>query len=150
MPPIGDPHAGNVDQFTELLVAMFRGRAIVRVQSHIRLDDYQLPEPDLALLRPRPDYYRSSPPMPPDVFLVVEVADTTLRYDRRIKGPMYAHAGIPEYWLVDVNSATITVCRDPGPEGYRSEQTLRRGDRLSLLAFPDEALAVTDLLGEAP
>ena len=149
MPPIGDPHASNVDRTNRIFWRAFDDVAIVRCQGHIRLDEHNQPQPDFALLHPRPDFYKASSPTPADVFLLVEVADTTLRYDRRIKAPLYARTGIPEYWLIDVNDATITVYRDPAPDGYRVEQTLRRGDRIAPLAFPDREIAVNDLLGEA-
>ena len=148
MPPMGNPHAGNVSRESFVFTRQFGDVAIVRSQCHIQLDNFQQPEPDLALLRLRADFYTTSSPTPADVFLIVEVAVTSLAYDRRTKGPMYARAGILEYWLHDVNAATITVFRDPAPEGYRSEQTLRRGDRIAPLAFPDRELAVSDLLGE--
>lgn len=149
MPPMGDPHAGNVDRGNAVLNRLLGDVAVIRVQSHVQLDEHQQPEPDLAVLRPRADFYTNGPPTPPDIFLIMEVADTTLRYDRRTKGPLYARAGIPEYWLHDVNAATLTVFRDPSPDGYRSEQTLRRGDRIAPLAFPDREIAVSELLGEA-
>jgi Uma2 family endonuclease len=148
MPPMGDPHAGNVNRHIEVFVPRFADVVMVRIQSHIKLDDFQQPEPDVALVRRRADFYTTSSPTPEDVVLIVEVADTSLTYDRRTKGPMYARAGIPEYWLHDVNAATLTVFRDPGPDGYRFEQTLRRGDHIAPLAFPDRPIAVTDLLGE--
>ena len=149
MPPIGDPHAGNVDRTNYTFGRAFADVAIIRIQSHVRLGEHDQPEPDLALLRPRADFYTTSSPTPADVFLLIEVAVTTLRYDRNRKAPLYARAGIPEYWLVDVNAATLTIFRDPSPDGYRSEQTLRRGDRIAPLAFPDRVIAVTDILGNA-
>lgn len=149
MPPIGDPHAGNVNRATFVFGHRFGDVALVAVQNHVKLDEHDQPQPDLALLRPRADFYTTSSPTPADVFLLVEVSDTTVRYDRRVKGPLYASAGILEYLLIDINAATLTVFRDPTPEGYRSEQTLRRGDHWSPLAFPDRALAVAEILGEA-
>src|SRR5436190_15615228 len=98
MSPIGSRHAACVDRFNEL-IARLRLNIIVRVQSSIQLDDYSQPQPDLALLRRRDDFYSSSLPRPADVLLVIEVADTTLEYDRFVKLPLSAHAGIPEAWL---------------------------------------------------
>lgn len=78
----------------------------------------------------------------------MEVADTSVETDRRVKVPLYARSGIPEVWLVDLNGATLTVYRDPTPDSFRGSQVLRPGDRLAPLAFADRALAVSDLLGQ--
>ena len=147
MAPIGSEHAGSVNQLTLLLVRRFSRRAVITVQNPIRLDPHNEPQPDLALLRPRPDFYRSALPTPADVLLVIEVADTTLAADRDVKMPLYAHAGIPESWLVDLQHAVVLVHREPTANGYRVVTTARPGERLTPLAFPDRDLAVSDLLG---
>ena len=99
MAPIGDPHAGTVDTYTMLLGTGLTQRAIIRVQGPLELDASSRPEPDLMLLRLRDDYYRTSPPKPHDVLLLIEVADSSLDYDRNDKLARYARAGIPEVWL---------------------------------------------------
>lgn len=147
MPPIGDRHAASVDRLTEGFVQRFSDVAIVRVQNPVRLDEHSEPQPDLALLRRRADFYASGHPAPPDVFLLVEVADTSAELDRRVKIPLYARSGIPEAWLIDLQQETLTVYRDPTPEGYRAVQVLHRTDSIAPAAFPDRALAVADLLG---
>ena len=81
------------------------------------------------------------------MLLLIEVADTSVEYDRDVKGPLYAAAGIPEYWLIDLNGERLLAYREPSPEGYRLVRTLRRGEQIAPLAFPDSPLAVTDLLG---
>jgi Uma2 family endonuclease len=81
------------------------------------------------------------------VYLVVEVADTSVAYDRRVKAPLYARSGIPEYWLIDLNETTVTVYRDPDPDGYRITQVVRRGGRLAPISFPDREVSVDALLG---
>ncbi|MDW8065964.1 MAG: Uma2 family endonuclease, partial [Anaerolineae bacterium] len=105
------------------------------------------PQPDLALLRPRGDFYASAHPGPGDVLLVIEVAESSGEYDRERKLPLYARSGIPEAWVVDLERGEVVVGRDPSPEGYRALRIARRGETLSPLAFPDFTLLVDELLG---
>src|SRR5207248_1382878 len=125
-------------------------RAVVAVQNPVRLGLHSEPQPDVAVLRPRADLYTKSHPVPNDVFLIVEVADTSATVDRQVKLPLYARAGIPEVWLLIVGtsrSAGLEVYREPGEDGYQVVQRLRRGDTIAPQAFPDLAIRVTDLLG---
>jgi Uma2 family endonuclease len=145
MPPIGPGHATVVDRLNELFVVTYRDAALVRTQNPSIVGPRSLPRPDLALVR-RLDY-STRHPTPEDVLLLVEVSDTTLRYDRERKVPLYARHGIAEVWLVDLAGQIVTAYGDPGDKGYRSARTYRRGDRLSPLAFPDRPLAVDDVLG---
>ncbi len=147
MAPIGPCHAGKVTRGEDLLHRQFGDVAMVRVQNPIRIDRYNEPEPDLALVHWRPDFYESAHPTPSDVHLVVEVSDTTLAEDRAQKIPSYGRAGIPETWHVDIPHDAVHVYRDSCPDGYRVVQTFRRGDKLAPLAFPDRELDVSDLLG---
>jgi Uma2 family endonuclease len=147
MSPIGPRHFAEVIRLNEIFVRMFGEAVQVSPQNPIVLSEDTEPEPDLTLLRRRPDYYASGLPGSDDVFLVVEVADTSLAYDRRVKMALYARSGIPEYWLIDLNSETVTVYRDPGPEGYGTTRVARRGERLAPAAFPDRELTVEALLG---
>ncbi|WP_448575734.1 Uma2 family endonuclease [Thermomicrobium sp.] len=147
MNPIGWAHQACVNRLTELFVRALHGQAIVQPQGPVRLSDRSLPQPDLALLRPRADFYARSGPGPADVLLLVEVSDTTLAYDRDIKVPLYARAGIPEVWVVDLAGGQVLVFRTPMQDGYRDSQVHRPGDRISPQAFPDISLAVDDLLG---
>ena len=117
MPPIGHPHAGTVDLLANRLGGVVSKRALLRVQGPIWLDDYSEPLPDIALLRPRADYYRSAHPGPADVLLVIEVADSSLSYDREVKLPRYALAAVPEVWLVDLSGRRLLIHRRP--EGGR-------------------------------
>ena len=150
MPPMGEGHSYSVYRKNRLFNRAFGDVAGVLVQAPIRLDTGAMPEPDIALLRLPDERYRSARPGPADIFLVVEVADTSLAYDRRTKARIYAQAGIPEYWVHNINQDILIVLRDPTQEGYRSVTQLGRGDRIALLAFPDRELAVSDLLGEPP
>jgi Uma2 family endonuclease len=146
MPPMGPGHAGSIGSVTSLLIRLFGDRAQLRVQCPVRLGRFDEPEPDLALVRVRADSYRTAHPTPADVFLVIEVSDTTLATDRGTKMPLYARAGLPEAWILDLQHDLVLVHREPTPEGYRLVSTACLGDRLSPLAFPDCELAVDDLL----
>jgi Uma2 family endonuclease len=99
------------------------------------------------LLRPRADFYARAHPLPEDVLLLIEVADTSVETDRRIKMPLYARAGIGEVWLVDLTTDRVEVHREPADEGYRQMLALARGQPLRPVAFPDLALTVDDFLG---
>jgi len=147
MSPIGSRHFAAVARSGKRFEQLFGDVALIVGQSPVRLDEHNEPEPDLALLKPRRDFYDAALPTPSDVFLLVEVADTSLEYDLRTKLPLYARHDIPEVWVVDVNADTILVCRDPTPKGFRTSWTVGRGDRLATLAFPDRELTGVDLLG---
>ena len=147
MPPIGRRHLASVDRLNDLFTRGLGEQVIVRVQGSIQLSEDSEPQPDLVLLRRRPDFYADRDAGPEDVLLVIEVADTSLSYDRDVKAPLYARAGIPEVWLVDLNGASITVHREPGPEGYRSVFLARGNDHLSPQAFPEFMLTADQILG---
>lgn len=147
MTPIGSRHAACVDRLMVLLQRCAEGRGSLRVQGPIRLDAHSEPQPDLSVLRSRADFYASAHPAPGDVLLVVEVADASFRYDRDIKVGLYAHAGIPETWLVDLQNERVDVFTHPAPQGYRSSRQIRRGDRLTSQALPAASLLVDDMLG---
>lgn len=143
--PTGSAHAACVNRLNHAL-SRLAGRAIVAVQNPVRLSEDSLPQPDLALLRWRDDFYAMRHPGPEDVLLLVEVADTTLAYDRDVKVPLYARASIPEVWLVDLGGSAVWVYRQPGPGGYASVRRLARGERLAAAAFPDFAVGVDEVL----
>jgi Uma2 family endonuclease len=147
MTPIGRRHMAGVDRLNREFVLALADRAIVRVQGSLRLHDYSEPEPDLVILRPRDDFYAGEAAGPADVFLIIEVADTSEHYDRQVKVPLYARAGIPEVWLVDVNAGSITLYRQPGPDGYAQAVVATGSDALRPLAFPDFVLTAARILG---
>jgi Uma2 family endonuclease len=147
MSPIGSDHAGHVKRLTALFTSRLGARVVVGVQDPVRLSRHSEPQPDIALLRPRADFYARAHPLPADVLLLIEVADTSVETDRRIKMPLYARAGIGEVWLVDLTTERVEVYREPVDDGYRKIRTLARGQALGPLAFPDLALRVDDLLG---
>ncbi len=150
MSPIGPPHATVVDRLTRVFAEQARGRYIVRVQNPVHLDDYGEPQPDLALLRPREDEYFNSHPGPEDMLLAVEVSDSTLTFDLRVKSQRYAAAGIPEMWVMNLPGDCLERLDEPGPAGYGRRTTFRRGDKISPAALPDLELAVADLLPPRP
>lgn len=147
MSPIGDRHFGCVLQSSTLFSMRLAGRALVSVQSPVRLSTRSEPEPDISLLRPRADFYRAGKPGPDDVLLIVEVSDTTLAFDRDTKVSFYAVAGIPEVWVVDLNGMRVLVYREPRDGVYRQTMVVERGGTLSPVAFPDLALRIEDLMG---
>ncbi|HKI02713.1 MAG TPA: Uma2 family endonuclease [Thermoanaerobaculia bacterium] len=149
MPPIGPPHYSSVARLDRVFQrGLADGLAVIAVQSSVRLGDFSEPEPDLAVLRFRADFYAQTHPTASDILLLVEVADSSLRYDQDVKMGLYARHGVAEVWLHDVVHEAIVVHRDPSPQGYRDVRTLHRGDRLAPLAFPDlVVLQVDTLLG---
>ncbi|MBX6378724.1 MAG: Uma2 family endonuclease [Clostridia bacterium] len=149
MTPIGSAHAACVARLTHAF-SRLAGRSVLFVQSPVRLSERSLPQPDLALLRWRDDFYAAEHPGPADVLLAVEVADTPLAYDRDVKVPLYARAGVSEVWLVDLDGGALWVYRNPTPAGYGWVRRLGRRERLGVEAFPDFAVAVDEVLDRAP
>jgi Uma2 family endonuclease len=147
MTPIGRRHAATVDRMAQALVEMVAGSAQVRVLGPIRLGGDSEPQPDLAVLRRKPDFYASGHPTAQDILLLVEVADSSADSDRQVKIPFYARHGVSEVWLVDLEAATITTYRDPSLGGFGTQHMVRRGEWLALLAFPGREMAVNDLIG---
>ncbi len=147
MNPIGSRHAAAVDRLTRLLTQAAGERAIVRVQSPVQLGERSEPQPDLALLKPRPDFYAGAHPGAEDVLLLVEVADASADYDRQVKLPLYARAGVPEAWLVDLDGQAVEVLRHPSAHGYATTERVGRGQSLPVPGLPDARLAVDLILG---
>lgn len=145
MSPIGPLHAAMVDRLNRLLVLLCAQAAIVRVQSSIQLNDYTEPQPDFAVLQPRDDFYAQAHPRAADVLLVIEVADTSITYDREEKLPRYALSGIPAVWIIDLNQQVVEQYTQPHNGTYRNKLTLERGDTLSAQRVPGLQLVVDDL-----
>jgi len=146
MSPIGPFHGSITKHLNQLFSAAAKGRWITQVQDPVHLDDHSEPEPDLALLKPVADFYRRRHPQPEDVFLLVEVSDSTLTTDQENKLPAYGHAGITEVWIVNLNELTVEIYREPHFTGYGSKAILRAGGQASPLAFPDVLVDVAELL----
>ena len=148
MSPIGPEHMGVVNQVAQILIRQLEQRAIVSIQGPIALDEFSEPQPDLALLVQRDDFYKHSLPRPADVALVIEVADSSLAYDRTIKMPLYARAGIPEAWIVNLIDRWIEVYRDPSAAGYTTLLKILSGKSIAPQAFDDVVVVVDDLLSD--
>jgi Uma2 family endonuclease len=146
MSPIGPFHGGVTDYLNEFFVAASIGRWRTRVQNSLRLDDHSEPQPDLVLAKPAGDFYRKRHPQPADVYLLIEVSDTTLETDKENKLPAYGRAGIPEVWIVNLNELTVEIYREPNFTGYTSKTILRPGDKAAPHAFPDVSVDVAELL----
>jgi Uma2 family endonuclease len=145
MVPIHPPHAGCVKTLNQLFARRAGDRALLAVQDPLIISGLSVPQPDVALLRPRADNYRSSHPKVSDVFLVVEVSDTTLAFDLKVKVPLYARCGITEAWVVDVNERVVHVFRDAAAAGYGTTLTVGPGQRVACLAVPEVDLEVGEL-----
>jgi Uma2 family endonuclease len=141
MSPQGSRHAFIIQVLNEWLVMALRGRAHIRVQLPFAASDVSEPEPDVAVMPPG-DYYNEHPTR---ALLVIEVADSSLREDRDLKSPIYAAAGVPEFWLVDVNAETVTVYRDPDGGSWTEMKRHGREETLALASFPDVAVTLSEL-----
>lgn len=146
MTPIGDRHASCVRRLNRLLSRALADGAVVDVQNPVVLGEHDVPQPDLVLLQPRADAYPRHP-RAPDTLLVIEVADSSLEYDREVKVPLYARAGIPEVWLVDLSADQIAVYRHPSAGQYRNVHAASRGDLLTPVLLRDVTLTASDILG---
>lgn len=147
MSPIGSLHAACVKFLTGLLYRLFGDTLVVGVQDPIRLNDFSEPQPDVTLLRWRDDYYREAHPTPADVLLVIEVADTTVVADRKIKVPLYARAGIAEAWLVNIPEAQIEIYSNPTGGVYQRTEVFGRGEEARSHTFESLVVSVNELLG---
>lgn len=138
MAPIGSRHASIVKMLTCFFSETVGKHAILSVQDPLHLDAQSEPEPDLMLLRPRDDFYAAAHPEAPDVLLLVEVGDTTARFDREVKLPLYARHGVTEVWLIDLDARQIEICRTPlqGDSDY-AERTTRTTGSVAPTLLPD-------------
>ena len=146
MPPIGPAHAWDVTLSTKLFFRLEDERFIVQSQNPVHLDDGSEPQPDIMLIRPRSEGYGASHPTPADVLLVIEVADSSLEYDREVKAHLYGRAGIPETWVKNLPEDCIERFTEPGAQGYARHSVHRRGETLTPVSLPDLELSVADLL----
>ncbi len=146
MSPIGPPHSAAVDRSLRAMVNATGERAIVRVQGSVELDEYTQPQPDIVLLRPKEDFYAVAHPGPSDILLIVEVAESSLEYDRTIKERLYAEAGIREYWIADVPNDCLSAYSDLRDGTYRQVREFHRGDFLAPHLLPECRLQIDVLL----
>ena len=146
MSPIGDRHASCVRRLNGLFARHLLDVAVIDVQNPVVLGHRDAPQPDVTLLAPRADAYPHHP-RAQDILLGIEVADTTVAYDRDVKLPLYARVGIPEAWLVDLERDRIQVCREPAGGRYVSVRAVSRGNTITPLRFPTMTVAADDVLG---
>lgn len=147
MSPVGKRHAAHVKRLNKIFNQCLGERVLISVQDPVELNDKSEPLPDIALLQPREDFYESGHPQPKDILLLVEVADTTIEYDRKIKIPLYARSNIIEVWLVNIDEQAVEVYRQPAANEYQIIQKFQRGQNLSPQAFPESQIIVDQILG---
>jgi Uma2 family endonuclease len=147
MSPIGSRHAACVRRLDALLNRETSNLTQVSVQNPVRLNDFSEPEPDIALLKPRDDFYADSHPIPADVLLIIEVADTSVEYDRSIKVPLYARAGIPQVLIVNMPSEVIESYAEPVNGAYQKFMRAQRGEPVEIILLPNLSLSVDVVLG---
>ncbi|WP_439482779.1 Uma2 family endonuclease [Cyclobacterium plantarum] len=141
--PIGSKHAGIVNKLAGLLNGLFKGKAVTGVQNPVQFDDRNEPEPEICLLKYRPDFYASAHPVPADVLAIIEVSDASIRFDTEVKAPLYALGGIPEYWIIDLDNNWIEVHTNPKKGSNASIQRYLPGEEISLM---EQRLSVNELL----
>jgi Uma2 family endonuclease len=144
MSPIGRKHCACIAKLQKKFEQILGERIIVWTQNSIHLNSESEPQPDLALLKLRADFYAERLPRPEDILLIIEVADSTISYDRDVKMPLYAEFGITEAWLIEVNAKTLTKYTEPSPKGYKTSHLLELNDAVLCL---DVAIALTDIFG---
>ncbi len=147
MSPIGSPHAACVSRLDDLLRSQEKPRTMIRSQNPVRLNEFSEPVPDIALLRPRKDYYSARHPIPSDVLLIIEVGDTSVLSDRHFKVPLYARAEIPEVWLVNLPKKIVEVYCDPAEGVYRKSRKHKHGEIVAAESVSGLKLKVSDILG---
>lgn len=147
MSPIGSRHAACVGRLTRLLGQRGGDRAIVWVQNPVEINDYSEPVPDVTLLKWRDDFYAQAKPVPDDVLLIVEVSDSTINYDRKVKTPLYARAGVPEMWLVNLPEELIEVYTRPADGAFQETRLVRRGESLSVASAGGLTVEAESILG---
>jgi Uma2 family endonuclease len=147
MAPIGNKHVAIVNRLTQHMVQACVGRAIVAIQQSLQLDRHSEPQPDVAVLKARADFYENKHASAADVFLLVEVSDSSLRYDREIKIPLYAQFGVPEVWLIDVQARRLTCLREPAQGRYTSSVVMNSGS-VQIAGLPGICVDVGWILGQ--
>jgi Uma2 family endonuclease len=142
----GTAHSSATTRTRKVVEAALGGRVLVRVQDPVQLDDYSEPEPDIAIVALEPLEYADHHPKPSEIFLLIEVADTSLAFDLGAKALAYARSGIPEYWVLDVQFRKLYVLRSPMIEGYQSKVVLTEAMQIVPLAFPEYILEIREML----
>lgn len=146
MPPIGPEHSANTSNLVYCIAKRLPEKARLRVSEPVGIRDHSEPQPDLAVVKAKADHYKSAHPTPKDVLLVIEVADSSTDFDNKVKAKLYGKAGIPEYWIVEIEEACVRVFTDPSKQGYRTIKEYHRGDKVKCGTVPELHLAVSELL----
>jgi Uma2 family endonuclease len=146
MSPISPPHNAAILRANQALGRIVGDRALVGVQGSIRLDEYDEPQPDLYLLRPKDDFYASGHAGPADILLIIEVADSSLKYDQGVKPELYAETGVPEYWISNLQDDLLIVHLDPQGKTYRTVRQIHRGHTIAPQLLPDCPVLIDSLL----
>jgi len=142
---IGSKHGSTVTRLARLLIKQLDDQAVVTIQNPITINEFSEPEPDVVVAKPQDDFYADGHPTPKDILLLIEVADTSLAFDRNAKIPLYAAADVPEAWLVDLIANEITVFRKPEGAVYRESEVFKSGQSIPLPGFAEASIAVSDL-----
>ena len=147
MSPIGPRHTASVKRLNTFLVRKTFGLALIGVQDPIHLNQYSAPQPDISMLKFRDDYYASGHPEPEDTMIAIEVADSSVEYDRQVKIPKYAEAGIPEAWLIDLVNDRIEIYALPNEGIYQEVRIVLRHQKIISRTLPQLKLKAEDILG---
>ena len=147
MPTALGLHSGRVNKLNRLFTSRLGESVIVSVQNPMIVDDYSAPKPDIALLNQMEEFFGPFSPNPDDVLLLIEISDTSLRFDKKIKLPLYAEAGVREYWILDVKQGVLVVLTDPAGLEYRRQETYRRGQTICPQALPHVSFSLDEILG---
>jgi Uma2 family endonuclease len=148
MAPIGTGHAGTVAQLNQLLQNAVGDRAYVLPQLVVRLSDISEPQPDFALVKPRADFYKKKHPAPADTFLIIEVSESSLRYDLQVKAPLYARYGVPEYWVIDLKGREVRFFRSPESGQYADVTSTGAPGVVAPVALPEVQIDLTHVLDD--
>ena len=146
----GTPHVVTLQLLANNIQEQLGKTALIRTQDPIRLDNFSEPEPDLVIVQGTILDYTEHHPVPDDIYLVIEVADSTLKQDCEVKDKLYARSSIAEYWVVDIKNRQVQIFRDPTPTGYGSQLILTETHSVSPLAFPEMILAIASILPPMP
>lgn len=147
MPPPKPPHSGRVNRLNHLFMARLGNKVVVAVQNPSSVDDMSEPVPDVLILKPRSDFYSEYHPIPADILLAIEVSYSTVRFDTKVKAPLYAEAGIREYWILNIPKNVLEVRSEPVDSAYTRHEILRYGQTVAPCAFPEISFRVEDILG---
>jgi len=146
MPSAGPAHAACVARLTIVFSELLGRRVVPWAQNPVRLPNNSQPEPDMALLKPRSDFYAGKLPAPEDILLAIEVSDTTIETDRKVKIPLYAQSGIAEAWIIDLVGDVVEVYSSLAADSYQQVRRMGRGETMTVPGFPNVSLTVEEIL----